>query len=89
MFDYIRPESKTHILFRGFARGLGIAILTSAALFVVGILLSLMGNAGWIHLGESQPWMPLIGLVYGFPVGLVIGAIVGHRFCRSRWQRII
>jgi hypothetical protein len=35
-----------------------------------------MGNAGWIHLGEAQPWMPLAGLEYGFPIGIIIGFIV-------------
>jgi hypothetical protein len=27
----------------------------------------------WIHLGEYQPWLPLIGLEYGFPLGIVVG----------------
>ena len=70
-------------------RGIGIAILTSATLFVIGICLSLMGNAGLLHLGEDQPWMPLIGLIYGFPVGLIIGAIVGWRFFRSELRKVI
>lgn len=31
---------------------------------------------GWIHLGEYQPWLPLIGLEYGFPLGIIVGVIV-------------
>jgi hypothetical protein len=31
---------------------------------------------GWIHLGEYQPWLPLIGLEYGFPLGIIIGVII-------------
>jgi hypothetical protein len=31
---------------------------------------------GLIHLGEHQPWLPLIGLEYGFALGIAIGLIV-------------
>jgi hypothetical protein len=58
---------------------LGVAVLTSATLFLVGVAASLLGNMGWIHLGEYQPWLPLIGLEYGFPFGIVIGVIVAAR----------
>ena len=51
-------------------------MLSSAALFLVGVATSLIGNMGWIHLGEYQPWLPLIGLEYGFPLGIIIGVIV-------------
>ena len=78
---------KIGVILRGLATGIGIAVLTSAALFVFGLALSLMGNAGWIHLGEDQPWMPLIGLIYGFPIGLIIGGVVCGRFCKSRLGR--
>lgn len=88
MFSYATLESKMGILLRGFAKGIGIAILTSAVLFVFGLALSLMGNAGWIHLGQDQPWMPLIGLVYGFPIGLLIGAVVCWKHCRSRLRNV-
>jgi hypothetical protein len=53
-----------------------VAVLTSAGLFLLGIMASLMGNMGWIHLGEYQPWLPLIGLEYGFPLGIIFGVIV-------------
>ena len=52
------------------------AVLTSGTLFLLGVATSLLGNVGWIHLGEYQPWLPLIGLEYGFPVGMMIGVIV-------------
>ena len=51
-------------------------MLTSAALLLLGIATSLLGNMGWIHLGEYQPWLPLIGLEYGLPLGIIIGVIV-------------
>jgi hypothetical protein len=51
---------------------------------LVGLLLSLIGNAGWIHLGEYQPWMPTIGVEYGLVPGIIIGVIVSWKFCWSR-----
>lgn len=53
----------------------GAAALTSVTLFLLGSAASLIGNAGLIHLGEYQPWLPLIGLEYGFPLGILIGII--------------
>jgi hypothetical protein len=55
---------------------LGVAVLTSATLLLLGIGASLLGNMGWIHLGEYQPWLPLIGLEYGLLLGIIIGVIV-------------
>ena len=66
---------------------LGTALVTSAASFLVGVALSLAGNRGWVHLGEYQPWLPLIGLEYGFLIGIVIGVIVWKRGCRSRLSK--
>lgn len=57
----------------------GAAVLASAALFLLGLAATLAGNMGWIHLGEYQPWLPLIGLEYGFPLGLAVGFIVAFR----------
>jgi len=83
---YSAPQ-KLGIIIRGLAAGVGTAILTSACLFLIGLGLSLMGNAGWIHLGESQPWLPIAGLEYGFLFGLVIGAIVCWKVWRSQLHR--
>ncbi|MFY9948661.1 MAG: hypothetical protein WA261_20125 [Candidatus Sulfotelmatobacter sp.] len=55
------------------------AILTSSALFLLGVVTSLAGNKGWVHLGEYQPWLPLVGLEYGVPLGIIIGVIVAIR----------
>ena len=68
---------------------LGVGVLTSVARCLVGIALSLIGNMGWIHLGESQPWMPLIGLEYGFPLGIVIGVIVASGMVRVTLKSLI
>ena len=51
-------------------------MLTAAALCLLGVAASLLGNMGWIHLGEYQPWLPLIGLEYGFPLGVIVGVVV-------------
>lgn len=61
----------------------GAGLITSAASFLVGIGLALAGNQGWIHLGEYQPWLPLIGLEYGFVVGLAFGVILCNRKSRT------
>jgi hypothetical protein len=60
-----------------------VAVLTSATLFLLGIVASFLGNMGWLHLGEDQPWMPLIGLEYGFPFGILIGVIVAVKKTRN------
>jgi hypothetical protein len=59
-------------------------VLSSVAFFFVGLLLSLAGNAGLLHLGEYQPWLPLIGLEYGFVLGLIPGLLVARKVFRSR-----
>jgi hypothetical protein len=64
---------------RKVATVLGVAVVTSAALFLLGIATSLLGNMGWIHLGEYQPWLPLIGFEYGLPLGIIIGVIVAAK----------
>ena len=61
----------------------GVAVLTSITLFLVGLATSLIGNMGWIHLGENQPWLPLAGLEYGFPLGILIGVIVAMKKARN------
>lgn len=79
---------KLGIVARGIAAGIGATLLTSAGLFVVGMTLSLMGNAGWIHLGEDQPWLPIAGLEYGFFLGLILGAAVCWRVCHSMFREV-
>jgi len=62
---------------------LGTAVVTSAASSLAGVALTLAGNSGWLHLGEYQPWLPLIGLEYGFLLGIVLGVIIYKRKSRS------
>ncbi len=81
--SYTTPQ-KIGVVLYGLAAGVGATVLPSAALFLVGLAFSLMGNAGWIHLGEYQPWLPLAGLEYGFFLGIIIGAVVCWKVCRSR-----
>jgi hypothetical protein len=58
---------------------LGVAVRTSGALFLLGVATTFVGNMGWIHLGEYQPWLPLAGLEYGFILGIIIGVIVAMK----------
>jgi len=84
---YITPLSfpqKVGAVFCGLAAGLAVALAKSVGLGLVGTAISLAGNAGWVHLGEYQPWLPLIGLEQGFLLGLVLGAIVCWRIWRLR-----
>jgi hypothetical protein len=84
---YVTPLSvpqRVGAVFCGLAAGIGVAVAISVALGLVGAAISLAGNAGWVHLGEYQPWLPLIGLEQGFLLGLVLGAIVCWRIWRSR-----
>ena len=55
------------------------AVLTSAALFLLGLTTVVI--AEYIHwgLGEYGPWLPLIGLEYGLFLGIIIGAIASRK----------
>jgi hypothetical protein len=82
------PQSalqKIGVVFYGLAVGVGTALCTSATFLVLGVTISLTAQStGWIHLGEYQPWLPIIGLEYGFFLGLVIGAFVCWKVWRTR-----
>jgi hypothetical protein len=63
-----------------------VAFLIGVGLFLLGAAIAwLSGPLGW-RLGEYQAWLPLIGLEYGFVLGLIPGAIIGRRFYRSRMR---
>jgi hypothetical protein len=88
---YVSPltmPQKVGAVFSGLAAGAGVALATSAALCLAGVGVAEAGNAGWIHLGEYQPWLPLIGLEQGFFLGIVLGAIVCWRVWTSRLGRL-
>jgi hypothetical protein len=71
---------KIGIVIYGLAVGLCTALGTSAVLLLLGIAISLFAQStGWIHLGEYQPWLPMIGLEYGFFLGVILGAFVCWR----------
>jgi hypothetical protein len=79
------PLQKIGVVFYGLAIGVGTALCTSATFLVLGVTISLIAQSTvWIHLGEYQPWLPIIGLEYGFFLGLVIGAFVCWRVWRTR-----
>jgi hypothetical protein len=69
--------------------GIGTALGTSVTLLLLGIAISLFAQStGWIHLGEYQPWLPIIGLEYGFFLGIAVGAFVSWKAWRSRGKKI-
>jgi hypothetical protein len=82
---YVTPLSipqKVGAIFYGLAAGLGVAIATSVALCLLGVVIALFANyTRWI---PSQPWLPLVGLEQGFLLGIVLGAIVCWRVWRTR-----
>ena len=63
-------------IIKTFGIALGMGALTSVVLLLLGLGASLLGNMGWIHLAEYQPWLPIAGLEYGFPLGIIIGIIL-------------
>jgi H+/Cl- antiporter ClcA len=87
---WTQPRSwtqKVGIVIYGLVVGAGTALGTSAACLVLGIAVSWFAQStGWIHLGENQPWLPLIGMEYGFFLGVAIGAFVCWKVWRSRFQ---
>jgi hypothetical protein len=78
---------KIRIVLYGLAAGAAATVLTSAALFLVGIALAILGNMGWLHLGEYQPWLPIIGLEYGFILGIIIGSVVCWKVASPDWEK--
>lgn len=65
------------IILWGVRAGVYALAVTTAASFLVGVLITIAGSARLVHLGEYQPWMPIIGLEYGFVAGIVVGLVVG------------
>jgi hypothetical protein len=88
---WISPQSplqKIAIVIYGLVAAVPAAMGTSAVFLVLGIAVSLFAQStGWIHLGEYQPWLPVIGLEYGFIPGVVIGAFVCWKVWRTRLER--
>ena|ERR1700676_452629 len=75
---------KIGIVLYGLVAGVGTALGISAAFLVVGSAISLFAQStGWIHLGEYQPWLPIIATECGLFIGLVLGALV----CWKVWRR--
>jgi uncharacterized membrane protein len=87
---WISPQSpiqKIAIVIYGLVAGVLAAVGTSVVCLLVGISISLFAQStGWIHLGEYQPWLPIIGLEYGFIPGVVIGVFVCWKVWRTRFE---
>jgi hypothetical protein len=75
----LTTPQKVGIMVWGFLAFTCTAMGASAGCFVIGMGITLAGRRGWVHLGEYQPWLPIIGLEQGLLLGLVVGAIVAGR----------
>jgi hypothetical protein len=76
----LSTPQKIGVIFYGLVIGVCTALVTSVALCLLGLAISLFAQ----YLGESQPWLPIAGLEYGFFLGIVLGVIVGWKVCASR-----
>jgi len=87
MFDStpLDAPQKFAVFVWGFLAGVAAAVVTAFAGLLVGVLLLLLSQAGYIRLGELQGWILFVGLFYGFYVGVVVGLVVWARFC---WIRL-
>jgi hypothetical protein len=74
-------ELNVAIILRGLRAGVFALAVTTAAGVLLGILITMLGNARLANLGEYQPWMPIICGEYGFLAGIVIGIFVGWITC--------
>jgi hypothetical protein len=86
MFDStpLSIQQKLGVVILGLFAGAATAVGTSLAGLLIGIAIALVGRYGLYSLGESQGWLPLIGMLYGFYAGIVVGLIVWWRFCTKR-----
>jgi len=75
------------IVLHGLRVGAATTVLTTAVAFLVGVIASTAGNMGLVHLGEYQPWLPIIGLEYGLVAGVIFGIVATVVACRSRLRR--
>jgi len=71
----------------GLRVGAATTVLTTGASFLVGCVVSIAGNMGLVHLGEYQPWLPIIGLEYGLVAGVIFGIVAAVVACQSRLRR--
>lgn len=88
MFDStpLSIQQKIGVVILGLFAGAATAVATSVVGCLIGIAIALCGRYGLYSLGEYQGWLPLMGLLYGFYAGIVIGLIVWWRFCIRRFR---
>jgi hypothetical protein len=77
---YSKEPNVAIILWGLRAGGYALAVTTATGV-LLGILITMLGNARLANLGEYQPWMPIICGEYGFFAGIVIGIFVGWIAC--------
>jgi hypothetical protein len=89
MFDStpLSVPQKIGVVLGGFLVGAATAFVTSIVGCLLGIAVDWFAlHTQLIHLAEYQSWLPVIGLFYGFYIGVVAGLIVWWRFCAKRFR---
>ena len=84
MFETVplSTPQKIGVIAYGLAAGVCTALATSVVLGLLGTMVALFAEyTRWIY---SQPWLPLIGLEYGFLLGIVLGVIVCRKVIKAR-----
>ncbi len=81
----LSAPQKIGIILSGLAVAACVPVGTSAAFGLLRIgITEFAQSTGRIHLGEYQPWLPIIGLEQGFLLGVVLGAIISRKVIKAR-----
>ena len=72
----------------GLAAGVSTVVVFEVAVLFLAIPVKwLFHYTGWVHLGsELSAWFGVVFLYWGFLPAVFLGAIVGVRACKSRWN---
>jgi hypothetical protein len=81
------PTLNLAILLWGLRVGLYALVVTTAFSFLCGIVITVSGNAGWVNLGEGQPWVYIGTTWYGFLAGIIVGIVVAALACLECMRR--
>jgi|SRR6185369_11020313 len=78
---------KVGVVGYGFVVGAATAIGISLGACLLGFAIALLSSRLGFDLGETGAWLPIIGLFYGFGVGVIVGLVVWWRVCANRLRK--
>jgi hypothetical protein len=86
MFDStpLGIQQKIGVVILGFIAGVATAVGVSVLGCLLGFAVGICGEHGLWSLGEYQGWLPIIGALYGFYGGILVGLVVWWKFCIRR-----